>query len=212
MLTLLLVLQGCLTIEENYIFKKDGSGAMEYVVDMSEMAEMLKGIPGTKDAKDEGPGKMDLEEQLAKLKALPGIRKVKLKKEKDGFVQRMSFQFADVGSLNGALNELMRDSVGGPHEFFRWEGNTLVRTNNGYNKKMTTGMGGETGDTSNMDGVLKMMHYKYDLRFAEEVGDVQVAEGVVKEADGAKRMKLSTDYSVIGQNPAALDLRITLKR
>ncbi|MBK9535574.1 MAG: hypothetical protein IPO10_10485 [Flavobacteriales bacterium] len=36
---LLMFFTGCLTIEENYVFKKDGSGTMEYVVDLSEMGE-----------------------------------------------------------------------------------------------------------------------------------------------------------------------------
>ena len=57
-----------------------------------------------------------------------------------------------------------------------------------------------------------MMRYKFDLRFADELGDVQVADGVVKEADGTKRMKLSTDFSVIGNDPKALDMRVTLKK
>ena len=144
---------------------------------------------------------------------MPGIKKVKLKKEKDGFVQRLSFQFQDIASLNGALNVLMPDSTAtGPFEFFKWEGNTLVRANNNHAKQVTSGMGGETGDSTDATGILKMMRYKFDMRFAEELGDVQVAEGVLKEPDGAKRMKLSTDYSVIDKDPGALDLRITLKK
>ncbi len=46
LLLFVLLMQGCLTIEENYTFKKDGSGTMEYVVDMSEMADLMKGLPG----------------------------------------------------------------------------------------------------------------------------------------------------------------------
>jgi len=50
------------------------------------------------------------------------------------------------------------------------------------------------------------------MRFAETLSDVQVAEGVVKEPDGAKRMKLSTDWSVLSADPNALDMRITLTK
>ncbi len=210
-LCLLFVLQGCLTIEENYTFKKDGSGTMEYVVDLSEMAEMMKGFPGAAD-KNEDMGKMNMFDNVERMKKLPGIKKVKLKKEKDGFIQRVSFQFKDVASLNGALNVLMPDSVAGPCEFFKWEGNALVRTTNHYPKQMTSGTGGETGDSTDPTGILKMMHYKFDMRFAEELADVQVAEGVLKEPDGTKRVKLSTDYSVIDNDSTALNLRITLKK
>ncbi len=39
--SMLVLLVGCITIEENYTFKKDGSGSMEYVVDLSSFAELM---------------------------------------------------------------------------------------------------------------------------------------------------------------------------
>ncbi len=212
MLSLLLVLQGCITIEENYTFKKDGSGAMEYVVDMSELADLMNGLPGAKD-KGDGMGKLDLIENIAKLKAITGISKVKVKKEKDGFIQRLSFRFTDVAALNGALNEIISDSTGtGPKEFFRWDGSTLVARTKGRTKGMGNSMGGGSEDSTGAEGMLKMMKYKFDVRFAEEIADVQAAEGMVKEPDGPKRMKLSTDWSVLDQDSTALDMRFTLKK
>lgn len=208
----LFLLQGCLTIEENYVFKKDGSGSMEYVVDMSEMADLLKDLPGDGSKKGLGPDNADMDAQLAQLGSLPGIKKVKLKKEKDGFIQRMSFRFADIGALNAALNTLKPDSTGAKHEYFRWDGNTLVRTTDAQTRKMTSGMGGGTGDSTDASGILKMMHYKFDLRFADELADVQVAEGMVKEPDGSRHIKLDTDWSLIDKDPAALDMRFTLKK
>jgi hypothetical protein len=199
----LLLLSGCLTIEENYTFKKDGSGTMEYVVDLSEMADLMKGLPGGKDgakSKDDGVGAMDLNDNLAKLKSLPGISKVKLKKEKDGYVQRLSFRFKDIAALNGALNQLMPDSTNAAQEFFRWEGSTLVRTNNKHAQELGGDMGGETGDSTDMTGLLQTMHYNYSFKFAKEIG-----------ATGTKAIKLTTDWSVITKDPKALDLRIELK-
>lgn len=214
MLTLVLLLQGCITIEENYTFKKDGSGAMEYVVDMSELADLMNGLPGAKDKdKSEGMGKLDLIENLAKLKAISGISKVKVKKEKDGFIQRLSFRFTNVTALNGALNEIIKDSTGtGPKEFFRWDGSTLVASTKGRTKGMGNNMGGGSEDSTGAEGMLKMMHYKFDLRFAEELADVQAAESMQKEPDGTKRMKLSTDWSMLDQDSTAQDMRFTLKK
>lgn len=208
LMSLVLLLHGCLTIEENYVFKKDGSGTMEYVFDASEMGKLLKGFPGSEDDKD-GPKENDLGAKLGALRTIPGIDKVKYKKEQEGWVQRMSFRFADITALNAALNELVPDSsAAAPHEYFRWEGSTLVRTT-GY----------ETGDMSSMGGsgdsataILKQMRYTFDLRFADELGEVSVAEGMTKEPDGTKRVKLGTDWSVIKDDPSALDMRITLKK
>jgi hypothetical protein len=206
-----MLISGCLTIEENYTFKKDGSGTLEYVVDLSEMGELMKGLPGG-DGKDDGLGQMDMKDDLSKLKKLPGIRKVKLKKEKDGFVQRLSFRFADLSSLNGALNTLMPDSTGVVKEFFRWEGNTLVRANNRHANELGSGMGGEPGDSTDMTALLQSMHYKYSFKFAEDIAETHVAEGVEKMADGTKAVSVNTDWSVITKDPTALDLRIVLNR
>lgn len=200
---------GCLTIEENYVFKKDGSGTMEYVVDLSEMGELMKGLPGADD-KDDSKGMMDMKGDLGKIKALPGISKVKLKTEKDGYLQRLSFRFADLAALNSALGQLMPDSTGVATEFFRMEGNTLVRTNNKHASELGGSMGGEAGDSTDMTMFLQSMHYRYDFKFAQDVGAAHVAEGVTTEQPSGKEVKMSTDWSVISKDPKALDLRIDL--
>ncbi len=211
---ILVLASGCITIEENYTFKKDGSGTMEYVVDLSEMADMMKGLPssGEEKGKDDGVKRMDMSDDLGKLRKLPGIKKVGLEKEKDGYVQRLSFGFADIASLNGALNVLMPDSSGKQLEFFRWEGNTLVRTNNNHAAEMSANMGNDPADSTDMSGILKSMHYKYRFAFAQDVTDLRIAEGMNKDTTTTRSFKLSTDWSVIGKDPKALDLRITLNK
>ena len=207
------LLPGCLTIEENYTFKKDGSGTMEYVVDMSELAELMKGLPGKdKKGKDDGLGKMDLKEVKDRLKGIPGVSKVKMKEEKDGFIQRLSFKFKDVQALNGALNRIMADSTGGPQEVFRWDGSTLVRTGNKHARELGGDMGGEGGDSTDMSAMLQMMHYKLNFKFAEDVDTTKVAEGMNTETVSARQVKFNTDWSVITKDPAALDVRIQLRR
>jgi hypothetical protein len=213
LLIVLLLLPGCLTIEENYTFKKDGSGSMEYVVDMSEIGELMKGLHGNeKGSKDDGLGRMDLGEVKERLGAIPGISKVSVKKEKDGFVQRLRFRFKDLSALNAAMNRIMPDSAGGEQEFFHWDGGTLVRRSNGHARGLGGDMGGDAGDTTDMTAMLQMMHYKFDFRFAEDLADTHVAEGVRTENVGARQVRFDTDWSVISKDPTALDLRIALKR
>lgn len=213
-LTAVTLLTGCLTIEENYTFKKDGSGTMEYVVDMSELGEMLKSLEAMSDGKggEDGPGDMDMKDQAAKLKGLPGIGKVKVK-NREKYVQVLSFRFKDLTALNGALNVLMPDSTGAAHEFFRWEGSTLVRTNNAHALEMGDDMGGGAAtDSTDPTAILQSMHYKYSFTFAEAIRDRQVAEGVVQDSPQPRQLKLDADWSVIMKDPSALDLRITLDK
>lgn len=219
----LLLLTGCLTIEEHYSFKKDGSGSMEYVVDLSEMGSLMEGFAemgeGGKDGKDGGMGAMEMGPQVEALKALPGISKVKLN-DKKKWVQRISFSFKDVSALNSALNELMRDSSGTKHEFFRWEGNTLVRTNNRHAYELGSSMAKGEDDTEPVEGeegldmsaMLETMKYKYSFKFARPIASSSVADGVAKVEVGSKELQLDTDFAVIGRNPQAMDFRIDIDR
>jgi hypothetical protein len=206
----IVVLAGCITIEENYTFKKDGSGTMEYVIDLSSFADLMKSMKEMSDDKgkgDESIGEMDMKDEMTRIKGIKGISKVKVKEEKDGFVQRLSFRFADVNALNKALNVLMPDSSGQEKAFFTWEGSTLVRTTNRFAEEM-----GSDLVPSDLSGMLKMMQYKYSFAFAEEIAEVGIAEGVVREDPSAREVKLSTDWSVIMNDPRALDLRIAVKK
>jgi len=217
LLALLVAFTGCITIEENYTFKKDGSGTMEYVVDMSEIGDMMKAFEDmdkSGDAKDPGDmGTMDMKEKMAVLKNVPGIKKVKVI-DKEKYVQRLKFAFADITALNAALNQLMPDSTGAQHTFFTWEGNTLVRTNNQHARELGSGMGTDKdpSDTTDMTQMLATMKYKYSFVFAHAIGTTAAAEGMAKESPNAKSVKLNTDWSVIANDPKALDLRIELAK
>ncbi|MEZ4806557.1 MAG: hypothetical protein R2815_03685 [Flavobacteriales bacterium] len=221
--TAITLFTGCLTIEENYTFKKNGSGTMEYVIDLSEMGELMKSIEGLGDSKDKSSmgdlGTMDMEEQVEALKKIPGIKKVKLNNKKE-WVQRLSFAFNDLDALNAALNTLLPDSTGARHTFFAWEGNTLVRTNNRHAYELGAGMAGAgeeeatEGEEESLDmsSMLETMKYKYSFKFADGVGNTTVAEGVKLETVGAKEVKMDTDFGVISKDPLALDLRIPLNK
>ncbi len=226
---LLVLFTGCLTIEENYTFKKNGSGSMEYVVDMSEIGELMKTLGEMSEVEggEEMPddiGSLDMEDELKALKAIPGIKKVKLDAKKK-WVQRLKFNFADIDALNRALNVLMADSSGMQHTFFTWDGSTLVRTNNRHAYELGAGMaaGGSGGEdqegndptmteTADMEAFLGSMKYKYSFKFAEEIGGTETAEGINKETVGTKEIKFDTDWAVISTNEKALDLRIKLDR
>jgi hypothetical protein len=205
-------LTGCLTIEENYTFKKDGSGTLEYVIDASELFKLMEGLPGKEKTDDDsGKSDMELQDKLAGLRATKGISKVKLKEEKKGAIQRVRFKFEDIAALNRALDVLMPDSTGVQHERFKWEGGTLVRTNTEFAKDLSLGLAGDPSDSTGAQALLQSMHYKYSFKFAQEISGTQHTEGVTKEAVGTKEVRLSTDFAVIAKDPKALDLRISLK-
>ncbi len=209
---LMAMVSGCLTIEENYTFKKDGSGTMEYVVDMTELGKIMESFKDLGDGAGKGTSSMDLGEEVARLKTLPGISKVKLDNKKE-WVQRISFAFKDVAALNMALNQLMKDSTGVQKEFFRWEGNTLVRTNNDHARQLGKGMAGEEdGEGVDLAAMLSSMKYRYQFKFAQKVSEIKTSERVQPAHSKPKLFSMETDFGVIAEEPGALDLRITLDR
>ena len=165
-------------------------------------------------AKDAGDmGTMDLKEEIAALKQVPGIKKVKVN-DKEKFVQRLKFSFADLNALNAALNVLMKDSTNAAHTFFAWEGNTLVRTNNEHARQIGLGMGKEEdpNDTTDMTQFLESMKYKYSFNFPDAIQNTEAAETMLRENPDTRTVKLNTDFSAIAQDPKALDLRIEVKK
>lgn len=216
------LLSGCLTIEEHYSFKRNGSGTMEYVVDISELMGLMESFSGDD---EEGGGAppasgMDMTSEVEALKQLPGISKVKLDTRKK-WVQRISFKFKDVDALNSALNVIMADSSGASHTFFRWEGDTLVRTSNRHAYELGAGLSKtedageeEAGeeDGLDLDAMLGSMNYSFSFKFARPITLSGVAEGVERTDRSSREFVLDTDFSVIGKDPKALDLRIAVDR
>lgn len=219
LLASLLLFTGCITIEEQYTFRKNGSGSMTYVVDMSELGSMMESFSESGEAGSgmADVGAMDMSREVEALKVIPGVGKVKLDGRKK-WVQRISFDFKDVDALNAALNELMRDSSGVRQEFFRWEGTTLVRTNNRHAYELGAGLarGQDDGEEDeeeealDMSMMLESMKYKYSFKFASDIVQVEPAPGVNRQQKG-RELVLDTDFAVIGADPNALDLRIVLK-
>lgn len=223
---LALGLTGCITIEENYTFKKNGSGTMTYVIDMSEMGSMLASLGDGEKKEGEGAddgemGNMDMGNHADALKSISGITKVKMDK-KDKWIQKLTFNFTDLAALNRALNQLMPDSNGTTHEFFKWEGGTLVRTSNRHAYDISSTMAHEAsmedeGDEEGEDGgfdmasMLASMKYKYNFKFKQEVAGAE-GSAMTREESGGKELKLTTDWSVLAKDPKALDVRIALKQ
>lgn len=215
-------LTGCITIEEQYSFKKNGSGTMTYVLDMREMGEMLKNLGDGEKKEDGGDmGQLSINGHADALKSIAGVSKVKLDTRTE-WVQKLSFNFADIAALNRALNTLMPDSNNTAHEFFRWEDGALVRNTNNYVHQMSSTMASEAAEGEDeedsedsgfdMSSMLGMMKYKYSFKFQQPISTTEAADVMTKENPGSKEVKLSTDWAAIAKDRKALDLRIVLNR
>jgi hypothetical protein len=213
-IVLLFPLVGCLTIEEHYRFHKDGSGRMEFVVDMSPVAELL-GALGELTSGGSNTHHHSLEQHASALRDVQGVHAVRLRQEKKGFVQRLQFGFADADALDRALNVLLPDSTGVPHRQFAWHGDTLVRSNGRLERILAEDLFGgreaEQADSADNEVPPAPVKYIYTFRLSEPVVDVQAGVGAVVEMKGRRRISVTTSGTADLGPSGMLDLHIALK-
>lgn len=99
------LLTGCITIEETYSLKKDGSGSYAFKVNMSEMMTMMKAMGGLDKMNEEGSNPADdikLDEGIEQLKKINGITNVQNIQDKETGIFAISFDFANLEALQQA--------------------------------------------------------------------------------------------------------------
>ena len=111
------LLQSCLTIEENYTFKKDGSGSMEYVIDMSELGEMMKDFDDS-DGKIKNEQKSNIDSFATVLSSMDGIQNIKTDDQE--WIQKISFDFKDINILNKALAVITEQGASWTNKGKKW--------------------------------------------------------------------------------------------
>ncbi len=107
----LLFLNSCLTVYEKYTLNRDGSGAMEYIIDMSELHSMMQAFS---DSSGEGTNPMEIaqsfKEILPGLQDIPGITNVRLTGDADDYIYGIKYDFRDQDALNHAMAVILGSS------------------------------------------------------------------------------------------------------
>lgn len=209
---------GCIVVEENYTFKKNGSGSMVYVMDMHEMMEQMGSImdmAGGENGENPFAGAAKgFKEQADKIKTLSGISKVKFEEDKKG-IYKISFNFKNIKALNDALNKIIgSDDPSAYHTFFTQEGKVIKRIHSEQaNLGDVTAMLGEDGDSEYAQTMYESMKYKLNFKFASDVEAVytgiETDENVITEG---KTLKMSTTFSeIMSKGAVPLTLTAVLK-
>jgi hypothetical protein len=186
---------GCITVEENYTFKPNGSGTMEYRLDMSELSGLM-GMAG-----EEGGGTQDLmgddasfKELGDKLEGIQGISKIKVNEDNENYIYSLTFKFKNLNSLNAALNKIITDDSGGEnHTFFKMEDGKIIRTHYMNENIPMDDLMGDDEDSEMAMGMLESMKYRVNMTFKKPVKAVYSA-GEVMMTDGDKKITLESNF------------------
>lgn len=212
----------CITIEEIYTFRSDGSGNMKYVIDMSETADLMNSFKSDEDD-EESAGNEDLDEAVEslketaeKLKSISGITKIENTADNEKLIYTLSFDFKDIDALNKALNEVIKDSSSAEfHEFFTMKGKNLVR-----NSKMGDQMKGIAGEEDEeMDEtakemanmMLESMKYNITFNFENGVKSVKTKSTIGELAEDKKTYTMKANFKQLSEGKNLMDASFKLR-
>lgn len=164
-----LLLTSCITIEENYFIKKDGSGSYEFKIDMSEMMSMMMamGGPEAMGADAQMPtDEMDFEKEIEDLKKIDGISNIKSSTDQEKGIMSFSFDFKNFNALNQARANSLDKST---EQSLTKEGNKIT-LHHLAPEKLTdnNALPGDSAATQMAQGMLTQI--KYNINFNIEGG------------------------------------------
>ncbi len=214
---IILLMPACLTIEERYTFKKDGSGDAEYIIDMSEMASLIKMAQ-----EEEGVGNMEDELDISifsdKLAGIAGISKVKALETDVEFVFGVQFHFDGISSLNVALNALNKseEMMGTEdHEYFKMDGKTITRTHRMSDafdlNELLEGGEGEEGEAEQMAMLMESMKFKLTMTFKKPIKSVYTSADSRFLDKKNKQVEIVATVKQVMDDPSVLNATIKTK-
>ena len=192
------LLLGCVTIEENYTFKYDGSGNLEYVIDMTELGEMLKGFESS-DGDVQKDQKTNIDSMAQVISSMKGIKKVKtIEKE---WIQKISFDFEDIDALNNALTVVSQKGS-------QWtkNGKAFTRTQTWVDPMPES----DSEEGMNADDILEKMEYVVTVKTKKPVKLLK-SESQLEIYQEKKKITVKSNTKEIKDNPNILTFSFKIK-
>jgi hypothetical protein len=207
----LLFLSGCITIIEKYTIHKDGSGSMEYIIDMSEMYEMMASFTDSTEENETMELDQSLRVALPVLSNTNGISNVELTGDISRYIAGIKFDFKDTESLNQALAVILEgeESSGTPAQYVEIKGKNFTRfslTSKEFNKEDL--LGSQEFDTETTKSILESMKYKISVSFDKKVKKVTTLANFTQDE---KTVLIEANFSDIFDNTEILKTTIKTK-
>jgi hypothetical protein len=166
----LLFLSSCLSIYEKYTINKDGSGTMEYLIDMNELHSLMLAFSDSSESVD---GNMEIDQSfrdiLPSVEKIPGISDVRLSGSPENYTYGIKFGFTDQVALNRALNLILGQDPQNTRKYVEIKKHKFIRFPV-TNKEITGGDFMAKNDTSDNKLAVKMleeMKYNIEVNFPE---------------------------------------------
>ena len=205
-----LFLSSCLTIEESYYFRRDGSGSMRFSVDLTELGAILNY------AEAEGSTNVltDLSfiHAVKQLRQLEGIYNVILLDDPENYIWGVEYEFVHTVALNQALAILLLQEIpDNPDPFVEYHGR-MFRQNHRMDKLLLAEKLDEDESLASLSAELKdKMHYRIHYHFDRPIKAVYAQQDIQLPKRRTKYLQFESTFWEMEQNPRILDATLILK-
>ncbi|MEL6676747.1 MAG: hypothetical protein AAFR61_31345 [Bacteroidota bacterium] len=207
-------LSGCLTIEETYEFKRNGSGFMQYVVQLDDLADFLEALQESEEGRDfDLPmEELSLDDLVPDLANVSGISEINLINDQEENRYGINFKFEHLAALNDALNIILVDEqVSTPHTFFSMDNNVIRRTHLMSKNSMAGKFIEQADESEKLRSVLQSMNYKLNFTFAKPIKVVYSVAEATLLGKKHKEVEIEANLKDLIQDTEMLNTSIVLK-
>ena len=203
------LLSGCITIYEKYIFKSNGSGTMEYLIDMSEFYSLMQSFSENKLNED-----LEIDQSFMvaaeRLNNIKGISNIQLTGNSNEYIFGIKYDFANPDALNNAISYIFQKNL--KHkEYIRFNRKNITRyslISEEFSKDKIMGEKEMELDEGMLKEIFERMKYKISMEFFRPVRSVDTKADYVIDN---RTLTLETDFGKILDDNRILETRIRLR-
>lgn len=200
------LLPGCLTIEEKYHFNRDGSGTMEYSIDIRDLVNMLDAAGDTLSRKRFQPDNIFMEAG-DRLRDIQGISHITITHDEEPFVFGIQYEFSDINALNNALNQLLNGEEETYHAYFKRKRRKIIREHKTDSRLTSSNLLGKVDETDESAELFRDIIYRIQLGFERRVRRVR-SEGDWTKSPNGHAVTTESNFLEISRNPDILDIKV----
>ena len=203
------LLPGCITVYEKYNFKSNGSGTMEYIIDMSEFYQMMASFS---DSVNEQELQIDqsFSETAEGLKTLKDISNVQLTGNSRDYIFGIRYDFANPAALNEAMAYILHNETAGK-EYIKFSRKNITRyslISDEFSKEKIIGVEENEMDEGMLKEIFEKMKYRISMDFSRPVKSVTT---LAEYSIDKNKLNVETTFNALLENNKVLETVIRLK-
>jgi hypothetical protein len=210
-LALIISLASCITIEESYTFKSNGSGTMKYTIDMSEMSSLLAMAEEEEGANPMGQD-LSFVDIADKLNDIQGISGAEAIEDKEKYLYGLNFKFEDLNALNRALNKILIDDPKAEiHTFFKVTDGVITRTHLMTKDMNTSDLLGDDESSEYAMQIMESMTYRLKFAFKKPVKAIYSSASAEMGGKKNREVVIQANFKELSEDIQTLSTSIVLK-